>query len=733
MERDEKECEERKALRLQREPDGSTPRQVAPKLVESVLSSPGERLAGPVRAEMEAGFGCDLSRVRIHTDGRSAESARAINATAYTVGDHVVFGAGRDRPGTPEGRRLLAHELAHVLQQPTTGASPARNQLSAGNSAAAALWSVQRGAAQESGRGWHIREGAPDPNSVVHRQTDDFVAVGSEPGVEFVGNGRLRPDERGLVDEFETAQPGVVFIGDQQQAPEETGGPPAAGFEEGPSCPTGLLKLKSRGRGVADVQQRLNIAGADPPLEVDGVFGEKTRRAVVEFQASHDLDPDGVVGPLTCAKLEEITRPAALPEVPPSEPPTSPEPLPREEAPQPPAETPEQPEEGPGAEGETAEACPTDDEIESAIVDVQSARTQTSQAFAFGATEQQDRHLGIKEAVAAFHERVDVRDRPPSTNLSQTGQFFFRDNLRPLVADELSRVERAGAGDFDVNAFVADGRAVLADIRDDVGFKERIKRMEAAAKKTFRDDLKPSLRALLAQHESAGRLHLKWWREINKTDQAPDFAPFRSVRTVKALDDLEKHACGDYVVQVALRIEAKQGIAGKGEAGPVFRGRPIATGRGKQDRRPITSKGSEPRMLGDVVEQAGVGAAVEEVKRALRAGQIVQARVISGVGVGIAKEAQEFDPPDSKPRPIRVPVAGEHSLLIIGFEGDTFVFHDPDATTSSTPEPGFGFLVHDENEGRLSTAFINNDFPVNQDGDHPRGDHRYQVTTLSAA
>jgi hypothetical protein len=62
-------------------------------------------------------FGHEFGRVRVHTDRRAAESARAVSARAYTVGTHIVFGEGEYRPDTPDGRRLLAHELVHVLQQ----------------------------------------------------------------------------------------------------------------------------------------------------------------------------------------------------------------------------------------------------------------------------------------------------------------------------------------------------------------------------------------------------------------------------------------------------------------------------------------------------------------------------------------------------------------------------------------------------------------------------------------
>jgi hypothetical protein len=66
---------------------------------------------------MEARLGHDFSRVRVHTDAPAAASARAVEALAYTVGKDVAFAAGRYRPGTAEGKSLLAHELTHAAQQ----------------------------------------------------------------------------------------------------------------------------------------------------------------------------------------------------------------------------------------------------------------------------------------------------------------------------------------------------------------------------------------------------------------------------------------------------------------------------------------------------------------------------------------------------------------------------------------------------------------------------------------
>jgi hypothetical protein len=95
--------------------------------VRSELGS-GASLGGDVRSRMETGFGHDFSRVRVHTDSRAAELSDRLNARAFTVGSDVAFAAGEYRPGTLVGDALIAHELAHVLQQQDArvSASPQR-------------------------------------------------------------------------------------------------------------------------------------------------------------------------------------------------------------------------------------------------------------------------------------------------------------------------------------------------------------------------------------------------------------------------------------------------------------------------------------------------------------------------------------------------------------------------------------------------------------------------------
>jgi Domain of unknown function (DUF4157) len=101
--------------RVAEQPTGET--APAPAGVEHVVTSTGNPLAPALRQEMEQRFDWDFSRVRVHTGSAAEQSARDLSARAYTVGDNVVFGAGEFEPQTGEGRRLLAHELTHVVQQ----------------------------------------------------------------------------------------------------------------------------------------------------------------------------------------------------------------------------------------------------------------------------------------------------------------------------------------------------------------------------------------------------------------------------------------------------------------------------------------------------------------------------------------------------------------------------------------------------------------------------------------
>lgn len=106
-----------KRLSMQRNRANGVDRAALPSTVHEVLHSSGQPLDATTRGFMEARFGHDFGHVRVHTDARAAESARAVQALAYTVGRDLVFASGHFAPTTSSGQRLLAHELAHVIQQ----------------------------------------------------------------------------------------------------------------------------------------------------------------------------------------------------------------------------------------------------------------------------------------------------------------------------------------------------------------------------------------------------------------------------------------------------------------------------------------------------------------------------------------------------------------------------------------------------------------------------------------
>src|SRR5215469_1655889 len=101
---------------LQRSAVNANPVLSVPSNVHETLRSRGQPLDMATRAFMEPRFGCDFSHVRVHTDSQAASSVLSVAANAYAVGNHIVFGAGKFAPHLTEGKRLIAHELVHTIQ-----------------------------------------------------------------------------------------------------------------------------------------------------------------------------------------------------------------------------------------------------------------------------------------------------------------------------------------------------------------------------------------------------------------------------------------------------------------------------------------------------------------------------------------------------------------------------------------------------------------------------------------
>ena len=246
------ECEEE----LQRQLQGSATESAGLDSVAATLRGTGRPLDPTTRAFFEPRFGVDFSAVRIHTGTPAAASARAVNALAYTVGRDVVFGSGQYAPHSDSGRKLLAHELTHVVQQSGAG----------GN---------------RVGRNHEERDLSAIPSWPLPQR----------PGAlqRTIGDGHDLTSRRfALIEDLEAAYD------------DET-----------------LISNGSSGRGVQAIQQALYDLGYPlPTAGADGRFRTETETAVKAFQRAHPpLAEDGKVGKKTMVALDAKFGAPVLPPV----------------------------------------------------------------------------------------------------------------------------------------------------------------------------------------------------------------------------------------------------------------------------------------------------------------------------------------------------------------------------------------------------------------------------------
>ena len=110
-------CEEEDQKIQKQNEDRTSAVLEVPSIVYDVINSNGQPLEAETKSFMEARFGYDFGKVKIHTDSLAAKSAQAVNALAYTSGNNIVFNQGQYSPQSYNGKKLIAHELTHVLQQ----------------------------------------------------------------------------------------------------------------------------------------------------------------------------------------------------------------------------------------------------------------------------------------------------------------------------------------------------------------------------------------------------------------------------------------------------------------------------------------------------------------------------------------------------------------------------------------------------------------------------------------
>jgi hypothetical protein len=156
--------------------------------VQDVLRTPGQPLDAATRAFMEPRLGRDLAAVRVHTDQRAANSARAVQARAYTVGQDIVFAENTFEPSTDAGRVLLAHELAHSVQQRHGGGAPPLDDRHSPHEESA------RGAARSIARGHAVQTVLPPSGIGLARSPDDERAKAVAEAEALIA--RMNKEER---------------------------------------------------------------------------------------------------------------------------------------------------------------------------------------------------------------------------------------------------------------------------------------------------------------------------------------------------------------------------------------------------------------------------------------------------------------------------------------------------------------------------------------------------------
>jgi hypothetical protein len=308
--------------------------------------------------------------------------------------------------------------------------------------------------------------------------------------------------------------------------------------------------------------------------------------------------------------------------------------------------------------------------------------------------------------------------------VTDKGQFFWSSRVKEDIEKELIILD----GDSEARQFTAKARLALAAIDNRKDASSLLAELDTIAKKS-KSSSKSTMQALLAHAgPGGGTPHaVRLWTAYIKddTNSRPDVSGSKSLRVFEALKRSEKTACFSHAAMVAQKLKKKGGLVARDRTVPPVNAQ-LAIGDVLRDRRPMAGDKSTHR--GDVFRQSGVSGAVAAMKKALDAGQVIHARVLSGVGLGTIPDV----PPEPKAKPVRLAVAPkdleEHSVLIIGYDDDTFVFNDPDATVSSSPKNGFGKLFF--KDGRLSTADGDSDMPVDAAGLHARKDKRYQVVRV---
>ena len=238
--------------------------------VDAAVASSGRPLEPSLRRSMEARFGYDFSGVRVHDDPTAAAAAGALRANAFTLGEDIAFAPGTYDPSTPQGRHLLAHELAHVVQQAHSGAGPVLHR---------------RGVFESIGILLGLEEGTWSDQE-LHAYLDGITASGRIDGAYDADN-----KARAIVRRWQAASPGFDLLAPQKALLiKEMLDGPTLGEDE--TCILDLLEnsdagdlraiFSTGGVRLADLESDVN---GDNRVRLDGFVARRFRGGAAALRA----------------------------------------------------------------------------------------------------------------------------------------------------------------------------------------------------------------------------------------------------------------------------------------------------------------------------------------------------------------------------------------------------------------------------------------------------------------
>jgi hypothetical protein len=333
----------------------------------------------------------------------------------------------------------------------------------------------------------------------------------------------------------------------------------------------------------------------------------------------------------------------------------------------------------------------------------------------------------ITAAIARFKGVVNTSDATGPNAITSQGARFWANRLsNEILGVLLTLPDDADGKRFkDLGRDVAGGFAMGSEVPPEL---MEMRRIAMSSKSPGQ----PIMWKLMFTGPAAGPgLEALLWQRLNDPknveNKVPDLTPYCSFITLQTMAKWEDDACQFHAMAVARRFKERSPKPTK-----AFGNVSVADGTGTRDWRPLED--NRLVLIGDLVNQPGAAGIADKLRVALDAGNVIHARVLSGIGVGMNLVRTN---PNMKPGPVSIPMVGEHSIVIIGHDGaNTFVFNDANASHSQDLEAGFG-LLH-ASDGMFGTADGAGDLAVNTVDEglghgfhvtHPK-QKRYQVLTL---